>query len=226
MNPDKLFDYLDGKLPPGERTHLEEQLARDPQLQKEFAAARRIHGNMHGDSREVVLEGDPEMLARGRKLALRVGTAAVILMGLNVAIGLWVIAHKTASNPNRALLDEQVKQQVRESAQRAAANAMTPPPLGVFEITLMAAPQEMDALADKVVETAKRFGGTATRGLPDPEHIGVLVDLPASRESEFRAALTNAPGTPVAPAASPNESATSATEKKSFNVQIVPQAKP
>ena len=45
MNPDKLFDYLDGKLPEWERTELEKQLAEDPQTQKEFAAARRIHNS-------------------------------------------------------------------------------------------------------------------------------------------------------------------------------------
>ena len=40
MNPDKLFDYLDGKLSPADRTALEEKLMSDPQLRREFNVAR------------------------------------------------------------------------------------------------------------------------------------------------------------------------------------------
>ncbi len=46
MNPDKLFDYLDGKLPPNERTELEERFMSDPQARKELAIAREVHSNM------------------------------------------------------------------------------------------------------------------------------------------------------------------------------------
>ena len=53
MNPDKLFDYLDGKLSAAERVALEDRLASDQQLQRELAIARRIHAGMRGDSREV-----------------------------------------------------------------------------------------------------------------------------------------------------------------------------
>ena len=49
MNPDKLFDYLDGRLPAAERAALEEQLISDRQLQRELAVARQIHAGMHGD---------------------------------------------------------------------------------------------------------------------------------------------------------------------------------
>ena len=45
MNPDKLFDYLDGRLAPSERAALEERLMSDKQLQREFAVARQIHVN-------------------------------------------------------------------------------------------------------------------------------------------------------------------------------------
>jgi anti-sigma factor RsiW len=103
MNPDKLFDYLDGKLPDWERTQLEEDLASDPQLQRELTVARRIHSGMRGDSREVLVQDDAVANARGRKMALRVGTAFIILMGVNVAAGLWVIARHEAGNPNRLL---------------------------------------------------------------------------------------------------------------------------
>jgi anti-sigma factor RsiW len=42
MNPDKLFDYLDGRLPAPERAALEKQLISDRQLQRELAVARQI----------------------------------------------------------------------------------------------------------------------------------------------------------------------------------------
>src|ERR1039457_3694252 len=42
MNPDKLFDYLDGKLSAQERAALEEKLTTDPLLQRELAIAREI----------------------------------------------------------------------------------------------------------------------------------------------------------------------------------------
>ena len=50
MNPDKLFDYLDGRLPGAERAALEQQLISDKQLQRELALAREIHAGMRGDS--------------------------------------------------------------------------------------------------------------------------------------------------------------------------------
>jgi len=52
MNPEKLFDYLEGKLSETERTQLEERLAADPQLQRELAIAREMHRRSRG-SREV-----------------------------------------------------------------------------------------------------------------------------------------------------------------------------
>ena len=55
MNPDKLFDYLEGRLPAAERAALEERLMSDKQLQRELAVARQIHAGMRGDSREVLL---------------------------------------------------------------------------------------------------------------------------------------------------------------------------
>ena len=44
MNPDKLFDYLDGKLPDHERQALEERLMSDASARREFDVARRILG--------------------------------------------------------------------------------------------------------------------------------------------------------------------------------------
>ncbi|PYJ74866.1 MAG: hypothetical protein DME72_01495, partial [Verrucomicrobia bacterium] len=87
MNPDKLFDYLDGRLPAAERATLEKRLISDRQLQRELAVARQIHAGMHGDSREVLLPNETDVSARGRKLALRIGAAFIILMAVNVGVG-------------------------------------------------------------------------------------------------------------------------------------------
>ena len=73
MNPDKLFDYLEGRLPAAERAALEQRLISDKQLQRELAVARQIHAGMRGDSREVLLPPTPEVTEQGRKMALRVG---------------------------------------------------------------------------------------------------------------------------------------------------------
>jgi len=87
MNPDKLFDYLDGRLSAAERAALEEQLISDRQLQRALAVARQIHLGMQGDSREVLLPAEVDVSARGRKMALRVGAAFIVLMGVNVESG-------------------------------------------------------------------------------------------------------------------------------------------
>jgi hypothetical protein len=220
MNPDKLFDYLDGKLPDGDRATLEKEIAEDPQLQKEFAAARRIHSNMRGESREVLIEDDAGTTERGRKMALRVGTAFVILMGVNVAAGLWFIAHHEASNPNRPLLEQQMRDQLTRALQASTHAALTPPPLGVNELTIPAKPGQLNQVADEVAAAAQKLGGSATKELPDPGRIGVLVDMPGNRETDFRTAMAalsgSGAGTP-----SPNEPSDAGTERKSFLIHII-----
>jgi len=223
MNPDKLFDYLEGKLPAGERAELEARIISDVQLQRELAVARRIHAGMRGDSREVLLP-ETDITERGRKMALRVGTAFIVLMAVNVGVGLWMIARHESRNPNRALLEAQTREQILKSIEHAAATALTPAPsLGVDEITIHAAPERLNALADEVVATTGRLGGSATKGLPDEHRIGVMVDLPSNRETEFRAALAAiSGGTATTP--SPNEAVSQSSAKKSFIVQIVESA--
>jgi hypothetical protein len=248
MNPDRLFDYLEGRLSAYERAALEEQLISDKQLQRELAVARQIHAGMHGDSREVLLTAKPDITEQGRKMALRVGTAFIILMAVNVGFGLWLIVRHETRNPNRALLETQMREQITKSLERAAA-ALTPSQnaLGVTEITVPAANGKLDAIADEVVAIVSRFGGSATKGLQDNGRISVLVDLPPNREQEFRAAIesiggerlasTN-PATTAEPGSSafadePSHKATASreatadkpppatAEKKSFVVQIV-----
>jgi hypothetical protein len=232
MNPDKLFDYLEGRLTASERAALEEQLIWDKQLQRELAVARQIHAGMRGDSREVLLSPRPDVTEQGRKMALRVGAAFIILMVVNVGFGLWLIARHEIKNPNRALLETQMREQIAKSIERAAAR-LTPAPLGVTEIAIPSAAGKLDAVADEVVTIASRFGGTATKGLQDSDRMSVLVDLPANREQEFRAAIQSIGGESLGSSAfaeatadkTPPATGTPATaEKKSFVVQIVESA--
>ena len=230
MNPDKLFDYLEGRLPAAERAALEDQLILDQQLQRELAVARRIHAGMRDGSREIFLAAQADVTKRGRKMALRVGAAFIILMAVNVGAGLWIIARHESKNPNRALLEAQTREQIMKSLEHAAATALTPPPFDVSEITISAAQGRLNAVADEVVALAGRLGGSATKGLPDEHRIGVLVDLPSNRESEYRAAIASVVGgttgtaAPIASEETPGSTTPTTAEKKSFVVQIVEAA--
>jgi hypothetical protein len=221
MNPDKLFDYLDGRLTSSERAALEERLMSDEQLQREFAVARKIHSGMRSDSREVVLPAPPDVPGQGRGMAIRIGVAFMVLMFVNVGIGLWFIFRHESKNPNRPLLEAQMREQIAKSIERAAALTPAPNALGISEIKISAEKGKLDAIADKVATIVSELGGSATKGVPDAGHLGILVDLPANRESEFRMAVASIteerPGSTT-----PATEATPATgEKKSFIVQIV-----
>jgi hypothetical protein len=222
MNPDKLFDYLEGRLSKSERAELEGRIISDPQLQRELAVARRIHASISGDSREVVL-ADLETAERGRKMALRVGLLFIILMAVNVGFGLWIIARHESKNPNRALLEKQTREQIAKSLEQAAATALTPPPsLGINEIILAVLPGHLNSAGDEVVATAKRIEGSATKGLPDTHRITVLADVPSNRVAEFRnaiAAIGNiSPAAPV-PTQTPTQNAAT-----SFVIHVVDTA--
>ena len=216
MSPEKLFAYLDGRLPNEERAAIDRQLEADAQLQREVAIAREIHLRARGQSREVIFQDEMATADRGRKMSVRIGAAAIALIIANVVIGLLVIAHREASNPNRKLLEQQMREQLSASLGQAARNELTPPPLDVNDITLSVARGKSGAVADQVVAVAQRLGGSATKELPDKGRIGVLVDLAASRENEFRSALSVISGG-VPYSSVPNESET----KKSFVVQII-----
>ncbi len=231
MNPDKLFDYLEGNLSAAERAALEEQLISDKQLQRELAVARQIHAGMRGDSREVLLPPAQDVITeQGRKMALRVGAAFIVLMAVNVGIGLWLIARHETKNPNRSLLETQMREQIAKSLEHAAAT-FTPAPLGVGEIMVPAATGKLETVADEVVAIATRYGGSATKGLADKSRLSVLVDLPSSREPEFRAAISSIMGeappgsaTPATAAQQTGSTIPATEEKKSFVVQIVEQS--
>jgi hypothetical protein len=227
MNPDKLFDYLDGRLPAAERAALEERLISDKQLQREFAVARQIHAGIRGDSREVILPQPPDSSEQGHKMAIRIGAAFMVLMFVNVGIGLWFIFKHESSNPNRTLLEAQMRKQIAESINRAATLTPAPNALGVSEIAIRVENGRLDAVANEVVAVVSRFGGSSTKGIPDRGRVSVLADVPASQEPDFRnaiASIQNRGSLAQATMASPlqSESPTTATnEKKSFVVQII-----
>jgi hypothetical protein len=126
VNPDKLFNYLDGKLPEQERAAVEEELMNSAEARREFDVARRIHGASHG-AREKLEIVAPET-QRGRRIARQVFLAALVLVAMNVVLGLLYIAHHEAKNPNRALLEQQSRAQLQQALDKAAASALTPPP--------------------------------------------------------------------------------------------------
>ncbi len=220
MSPDKLFDYLDGKLPRFEREQLEEQLARDEGLQRELRMARTIHERMSDDAREVLLDQDPDKSARGRRIVRNIAIVFLALLAMNVATGLWLIARHESANPNRKLLEAQARAQISKSLNLAAKNSLTPSAIGPEEITVSAAAGKLDEVANSVMAAATRLGGSATKELPENHRVGVLVEVPAVREPEFRSALAaisgGIPGSPApAPAVSP------ASGNESFTIHVV-----
>src|ERR1044071_5405392 len=167
MNPDKLFDYLDGRLPATERAALEERLMSDKQLQQQFAVARQIHARMRGDSHEVVLPAPPDDSERGHRMAIRIGVAFMVLMFVNVGIGLYFIFWHESKNPNRPLLEAQMREQIAKSIEHAAALTPAPNALGVSEISIQVETGKFDGVADQVVAIVSQLGGSATKGVPD-----------------------------------------------------------
>jgi hypothetical protein len=151
-------------------------------------------------------------------------------MFVNVGIGLWFIFRHESKNPNRPLLEAQMREQIAKSIERAAALTPSPNALGVTEITIPAEKGKLDAVADQVVAIVSRLGGSATKGVPNAGRLSILIDLPANRESEFRAEIVSIteerPGSSAfaeatADRPTPATEATPATgEKKSFVVQI------
>lgn len=206
----------------------------DKQLQRELTVARQIHTGMRGNSREVLLPPPEDGPQPDRTMAIRIGVAFMILVAVNVGIGLWFIFRHESKNPNRPLLEAQMREQIAKSIERAAAT-LTPAPnaLGVSEIRIPVANGKLDSVADEVVAMASRLGGSATKGLQDGNRLSILGDVPSNRESEFRSALAsisggNSEAMPVTtePGSTPPATASPpAAEKKSFVVQLVEQTK-
>src|ERR1043166_7017235 len=214
MSPDKLFNYLDGKLSPKERAELEDRFMSDPEARRELTVARQIHASMT-DSREIVGVADAPLVDdRGPVLARRIMTVFMLLVIMNVGFGIYAIFFM--KNKERAReRAEQNRTELTQSLSQTAAAALPTPTLGIEEITFNAAPAERDALVRKVVTAASQSGGSAAKGLSNESGILIFAEIPTARANEFRDALKKLGAT--VPAASAEENA---GEKTILQVRI------
>jgi anti-sigma factor RsiW len=213
MNPDKLFDYLDGKLPPGERAELEERFMSDPQARQELAVARQIHASMES-SREIVGVADAPIAERGAVLARRIMSVFIVLVGLNVAFGIYAIFFMKNRERARAQTEKN-RTELAQNLSSAAATTLPTPTLGVDEITFNAPSTERDAIANKVVAAANRSGGSAAKGLNNETGILIFAEIPTSRLNEFRDALKKLGATVPVPTGDAN-----AAEKTILQIRV------
>jgi hypothetical protein len=187
MNPDKLFDYLEGKLSPDERAELDERFVSDPEARRELAVARQIHAEM-GDSREVIGVAEPTLEERGAVLGRRIAIAFAVLVFANVVFGIYAIAFMKQKERARANT-EQNRSELTESLARSAAVALPTPSLDVDEVKFTAPAGEQDKLANKVIAAAKQVGGSGTKGLANQQGVLLFAEVPTARVKDFREAL-------------------------------------
>ncbi len=207
MNPDKLFDYLDGKLSPADREELENKLIDDAQLQRQFAIARDIHRSGRTSREVAVPVDDPAAVARAGRLGRRIATACIALVVLNVGVGLAVITVKS-KKPKPSGNETAIRQQLAASLDAVAQTALPAPSFAAADIQLNAPKAEWDALAAKIMAAAESCAGSAAKGLPDDNLLIVVADIPSSREAEFRQLLVPTASPAPVPAAgrdAPNE---------------------
>jgi len=202
MNPDKLFDYLDGKLEPGDRSQLEEKLMADPQLRQQFNIAREIHRSGKGSREVIVPREDPATVERSGKLGRRIATACAVLVFLNVAIGVAFIFAKNRKS-NLGPKEAEIREQLAASLGAAAQNAMPPPSFSAEEIKITAPRAEWDHVAARIIAGATAFDGSATKGLPEDNLMTVIADVPSKHDNEFRRALASAATITPMPAIAP-----------------------
>jgi len=168
MNPDKLFDYLDGKLAPADRTQLEEKLMSDAQLRQQFNIAREIHRSAGGSREVIVPDENPANVQRSAILTKRIVTACAALVFLNVLIGIGVIVGKNKKKTDYTAKEAGIRQQLSASLGAAAQNALPAPSFVAQEIHLTAPRAEWENVASRMM---------------------VVVDVPSAREQEFRRAV-------------------------------------
>ncbi len=203
MTPEKFFDYLEGKMPPPERERLERALIADPELQKEFVAARQIHRSLERPADESA--ATTRAGSRGRQLA----AAFAVLVVMNVALGLFYIFRSNLPTTEvQKAREDALRHQLQSSLEKSAAAAFTPPTLGPASIKIKVAREKQDEVAAAVIAAATKAGGSGTKDLPNDTGVKVLVLVPASAEAQFRQTLTDlgAPATSASNAtASPDE---------------------
>jgi anti-sigma factor RsiW len=214
MNPDKLFDYLEGKLSPEERAGLEERLMSDPVARRELTVARQIHAEMR-DSREILGVAEPTLEERGAVLGRRIAIAFAVLVFANVVFGIYAIAFMKQKEKAR-VSTEQNRSELTESLARTAAVALPTPSLEVDEIKFTAPVAEQDRLANKVIAAAKQVGGSATKGLADQQGVLLFAEVPTARLNDFRDSMKKFGATLPSSAAAP-----SAGEKNILQIRII-----
>jgi len=192
MRPEKFFDYLEGKFSDDERAEFEQQLATDPQLQRELDIAREMHRRARG-SREVVGDQDPDIPLPAKGLGRKLITAFAALVLLNVIVGIvFIIGKKNGIGELRAR-EEAMRRQLTSSLQKSADSSLPLPTIG-DEIHLPATATERDRIADNVIQLAQQAGGSAAKAPPDEKGVTIVIDLPSTRADEFRHSLA-----PLAP---------------------------
>jgi hypothetical protein len=204
MTPEKFFDYLEGKLPDWERQALERALITDPELQKEFVAARQIHRSLDRSPEETAAIARAG--ARGRMIA----AAFAVLVALNVAIGLYFIFRSAKPAPEVQQAQVQaIRQQIEKSLAKAASATFTPPTIAAEPVLITIPAAQQDDVARTIIAAAEKAGGSATKGLVEDNTTRVFVLVPASAEAEFRKTLSAlgaaAPSATSPSPASPNE---------------------
>jgi hypothetical protein len=216
LSPQKLFDYLDGKLPTQEREELEEKMANDSNLLRQLAIARKLRESMPG-SQEIVGSLEDATNRRGAILSRRVGLAFIVLVFVNVFIGLWFIFHSKTQSPR----DSDVRRQVEQALKSAAVSAMPTPNIEADEIKLSASSGESEAVASKVIVAAQQAAGSGAKTLTDETGTIVLVDIPKNREMDFRRALVPL-GAAIPPAV--EEKPAQPNERKFLQVRVTKSA--
>jgi anti-sigma factor RsiW len=217
MSPDKLFDYLDGKLSPAQREEIERQLVTDSQLQRELTIAREIHRSM-GDSREVFASAEP-MPGRGAILGRRIAIAFAALVFLNVVFGIYAIAFMEKKRRARPAQDQN-RRELLQALEKSAASALPTPSLDIDEIKIAAPAGQRDAVVNKVIAAAEKSGGSAAKNLSNESGLLVFAEVPAARENEFRELLKQLGAAP-SPANNPG-----ATGNKIIQIRIIENAMP
>ncbi len=163
------------------------------QARKEFEVARRIHLGSQGaidPRREILSERADLPPTGGRKIGRQVLAAAMFLVALNVAFGLFIIARHESANPNREALRKQSEAQVRKALEQASASELTPAPLGISDTAVTVRVGAAAEIAEQVQKLAQNAGGTATPGPLDAGKINVLVEMAGGRISEFVKSLS------------------------------------
>jgi hypothetical protein len=186
MSPDKLFDYLDGKLSPEQREKVEQQLVSDAHARRELAAAREIHSHMR-ESREVLLS-DELPNPRGAIIGRRVAITFAALVFLNVIFGLYAIGFmKKKQRVSRT--EDRNQQQLVQALEKAAAVALPTPSFEIDEIRIETPAQQREAMASKVIAAANQGGGSAVKGLSNENGILLFAEIPNERVNDFEDSL-------------------------------------